>query len=349
MTTAAVPVSRELVFPNKIQFEKEDLTETYGRFVAEPLERGWGDTIGNSLRRILLSSLEGAAVTAVKIAGARHEFTTIKGVREDAMQILMNLKKLRLKMYSQGPETLYLQVEKSGEVKASAITATPNVEILNKDLVICTIEPGVKLDIELEVLRGRGYCSSENNKREGRLSGFIAMDTLFSPVVKVNYDVAHARVGQVTDYDKLSLDVWTDGSLSPQDAIAKSLSILSGLTGVLLGAFSTGGEAKTSGADVAGDGLHDVTEQIGKSTSAADYSQVLKDPKTQEVLTQAVETLELAPRTLTCLKVAHIKTVKDLVCKTEEELLAYKNLGEKSLFEVKEKVKELGLNLGMKL
>ncbi|MBI2070871.1 MAG: DNA-directed RNA polymerase subunit alpha [Elusimicrobia bacterium] len=343
-------VNRELVFPSKINFDKESLGANYGRFVAEPLERGWGDTVGNSLRRILLSSLDGVAVTAVKIGGARHEFAALKGVKEDVLHILLNLKKLRLKLFAEGPEILYLQAEKAGEVKAGQIRQTPNVEILNPDLVIATLEPGTKLDIELEVSRGRGYLPAENNHREGRASGFIAVDALFSPVIKVNYDVENSRVGHITDYDKLILDAWTDGSLTPTEALAKSLKILSSLTEVLLGAVANGSSKKEAAAVTTMDdgALHDVTEEIGK-TKTNDYAQALKDPKVQEVLGQPIEALELAPRTLNCLKVAHIKTVKDLVKKAEEELLAYKNFGEKSLTEVKEKVKELGLNLGMKI
>ncbi|MBI4062805.1 MAG: DNA-directed RNA polymerase subunit alpha [Elusimicrobia bacterium] len=348
--TTPVQLSRELIFPTKINFHKETLTERYGRFVAEPLERGWGDTVGNSLRRILLSSLEGVAVTAVKVAGAKHEFAALKGVQEDVLHIILNLKRLRLKLFSDGPEILYLQADKAGEVKASAIRETPNAEVINRDLVIATLEPGAKLDIELEVSRGRGYLPSELNKREGRPAGFLVVDALFSPIVKINYDVENARVGHITDYDRLNLDIWTDGSLSPSDALSKALTILSSLTGTLLTAVSGNGAAKAGRAgsiEEAGE-LHDITEEIGK-TKTSDYAHALRDPKVQELLVQPIETLELAPRTLNCLKVAHIKTIRDLVKKGEEELLAYKNFGEKSLTEVKEKIKELGLDLGLKI
>ncbi len=343
MTLAA----KELVFPTKIYFEKEGLTATYGRFIAEPLERGWGHTIGNSLRRILLSAMDGAAVTAVKIEGVRHEFSTIRGVKEDVLNVLLNLKKLRLKLFSEGPETLYLKGEKAGEVKAGHIGTSPNVEMLNTDLTIATIESGVKLDMEIEVSRGRGYLPSESNKREGRPVGFIATDAIFSPVIKVNYDVENARVGHVTDYDKLVLDIWTDGSLSPTEALNKSLKILASLTETLTLAVGNGTSKKEQMPALEGS-PHDITEEIGQ-THQVDYSQVLKDPKVQEALGQSIETLELGPRTLNCLKVAHIKTVRDLVKKTEDEILAYKNFGEKSLSEVKEKVKELGLTLGMRI
>lgn len=342
-TIVQTSATRELVFPTEISFVKDTLTPTFGRFVAEPLERGWGHTVGNSLRRVLLSSLEGAAVTAVKISGVRHEFSTLRGVKEDVLRILLNLKKLRLKMLSHGPETLYLQWEKAGEVKAGHIRETSNVEILNKDLVIATLEPGSKIDIELEVSMGRGYLPSEANKREGRAVGYIATDAIFSPVYKVNYDVSNARVGHMTDYDKLIMDVWTDGSVTPVEAVAKSLKILNGLSETLQNALDGGKkESMAEGTP------HDVTEEIGKA-KAHDYSQVLKDPKVVEVLNQPIETLDLAPRTLNCLKVAHIKTVKDLVRKTEEELDLYKNFGDKSLMEVREKVKSLGLALGMKI
>lgn len=337
--------SKELVFPTKIYFNKEGLTPTYGRFVAEPLERGWGHTVGNSLRRILLSSLDGAAVTAVKIEGVRHEFSTLKGVKEDVLTMLLNLKRLRLKLFSEGPETLYLQGSKQGELKASAITASPNVEILTPDLVIATLESGAKLDMELEISRGRGYLSSDNNKWESRPASFMAMDAIFSPVMKVNYDVENARVGHITDYDKLVLDVWTDGTITPAEALNKSLKVLSSLTETLSSAIGNGSKKESPSLEAQ---VHDVTEEIGK-TSQADYSQILKDPKIRETLDQSIETLELGPRTLNCLKVAHIKTVRDLARKTEEEILAYKNFGEKSLAEVKEKVKELGLMLGMRI
>ncbi|MBI4668459.1 MAG: DNA-directed RNA polymerase subunit alpha [Elusimicrobia bacterium] len=343
-------MSKELIFPTRVNFDKEKLTDNYGRFTVEPLERGWGYTIGNSLRRILLSSLDGVAVTAVKIAGVRHEFTALKGVKEDVLHILLNFKKLRLKLFSDGPEILYLQAEKSGEVKASQIRQTPNVEILSKELAIATLEPGAKLDIEIEISRGRGYLPRESNQREGRAAGFIAVDALFSPVVKVNYDVEHARVGHITDYDKLLIDVWTDSSVTPPEAVIKSLKILSGLAGTLLGALSDGGKKNSPAAAPAADeetALHDVTEEIGK-TKTSDYSQALRDPKIQETLNQPIEALELVPRTLNCLKVAHIKIIRELVRKTDEELLAYKNFGEKSLNEVKERLKELGLNIGMK-
>lgn len=346
MSETAVLNTRELVFPNKIHFEKETLTANYGRFVAEPLERGWGHTIGNSLRRILLSSLDGAAVTAVKISGARHEFTTLRGVKEDVLHLILNLKRLRLKLFSEGPEVLYLQPENAGPVKAQEIRTNPNVEILNTDLVIATLEPGAKLDMELEIGRGRGYLPSELNKREGRADGYIAMDSLFSPVVKVNYDIENARVGHITDYDKLILDLWTDGSLAPTEALSKSLKILSNLSEALFEAVTPESASKKGfPAETPG---HDITEEIGKVTSV-DYGQVLKDPKVQEALNQPIETLELAQRTLNCLKVAHIKTIRDLVRKSEEELTAYKNFGEKSLVEVREKIKTLGLTLGMKI
>ncbi|MEK7287377.1 MAG: DNA-directed RNA polymerase subunit alpha [Elusimicrobiota bacterium] len=335
------------MFPSKINFEKESLTANYGRFVAEPLERGWGHTVGNSLRRILLSSLDGAAVTAVKIAGARHEFSALRGVKEDVLHLVLNLKKLRLKLFSEGPETLFLEADKPGLVKAGQIRSTPNIEVLNKDLVIATLEPGAKLDMELEIGRGRGYLPSEQNRREGRVGGFIAMDALFSPVIKINYDVENARVGHITDYDKLVLDVWTDGSLTPTEALSKSLKILSNLSETLLEAVSPDVASKKA-LVMDGTAVHDVTEEIGK-TNAADYDQVLKDPKVQESLNQSIETLELAQRTLNCLKVAHIKTIRDLVRKPEEELKAYKNFGDKSLVEVREKIKVLGLVFGMKI
>lgn len=351
MVETTVLATRDLIFPAKAHFEKETLTPSYGRFVAEPLERGWGHTVGNSLRRILLSSLEGAAVTAVKVAGARHEYSTIRGVKEDVMHILLNFKQLRLKLFSQGPETLYLEWNKQGALKAGAIRQSANIEILTKDLVIANLEAGAKIDFEIEVSRGRGYLPSELNKREGRPAGFIATDAIFSPVIKVNYDVDSARVGHITDYDRLTLDIWTDGSLGPAEALLKSLKILSSLSESFASAIGQNDEKKAGAADALEldmPAVHDITEEIGK-TKAHDYTRLLKDPKIQEFLKQPIETLELTPRTLNCLKVAHVKVVSDLVRKTEEDLITYKNFGDKSLVEVKEKVKEMGLTLGMKL
>src|SRR3989338_5262296 len=217
---------QDFILPEKIEFEKEKLSDRYGKFVAEPFERGYGHTIGNSLRRILLSSLEGAAVTAVRVQGAPHEYSVVRGVQEDVMEIILNLKRLRFKMYSQNPETLKLSVSRKGEVTAEDFQPNQNVEVINKDLVIAHLDPGGKLDLEVEVSRGRGYLPSERNSRPGRPIDSIAADALFSPVTKVYYEVENARVGQITDYDRLILEVWTDGSIAPIDAMAYSAKIL---------------------------------------------------------------------------------------------------------------------------
>src|SRR5574337_806203 len=212
--------------PKRLECELESLTSTYGKFYAEPFERGFGLTIGNALRRILLSAIEGAAVTAVRIAGALHEFSTIPGVKEDATDIILNLKGLRFRLNVDHPKTLYLKVFSEGEVRAEHITPDPDVEILNPDLHIATLEQDGKLELELEVRQGRGYCPAERNKREGQPVDVIAIDSIFSPIRKVNFLVEDTRVGQITDYNKLTMEVWTDGSVLPRDAIAYAAKIL---------------------------------------------------------------------------------------------------------------------------
>ncbi|HVE12429.1 MAG TPA: DNA-directed RNA polymerase subunit alpha, partial [Elusimicrobiota bacterium] len=220
-------VYKELILPQKLAVEEKTMSETYAKFVAEPYERGYGHTVGNSLRRVLLSSLEGAAVTGVRIEGARHEYQALNGVREDVMNILLNLKKLRLKLFSNGPEIVYLNAKKEGPVTAKMIQENSNIEVINKDLVSATLEPGGKLDMEIEISRGRGYVPAEEIQSQANWpAGFLPVDALFSPVVKVHYDVENARVGQVTDYDRLILEVWTDGSVTPADALIRSSKLL---------------------------------------------------------------------------------------------------------------------------
>ncbi|HEX9157500.1 MAG TPA: DNA-directed RNA polymerase subunit alpha, partial [Syntrophales bacterium] len=215
-----------LIKPKALEVEEETLTPTYGRFHVEPLERGFGITIGNSLRRILLSSLQGAAVTAVRMKGVLHEFSTLHGVREDVTDIILNIKELLVKLHSDGPETLRLKADKPGVVKARDIQVNPNVEILNPDHVIATLSEDGELDVEMTVKRGRGYVPAERNREEGQPIGTVPIDALFSPIRKVNYTVSHSRVGQITDYDRLSLEVWTNGNVSPADAIGYAAKIL---------------------------------------------------------------------------------------------------------------------------
>lgn len=317
---------QDFIFPEKIQYDKDKVTDYYGRFVAEPFERGYGHTIGNSLRRILLSSLEGAAVTAVKVAGAPHEFSTVRGVKEDVMEIILNLKQLRFKMYSHNPEILKLTVSRKSQVLANQFVSSSNVEIINKDLVIAHLDPGGKLELEIEVSLGRGYLPSERNKRADRSVDFIAVDALFSPVTKVYYEVENARVGQITDYDRLILEIWTDGSIAPIDAMAYSAKVLKDSVGV----FIPVDEVKTPPPVVF------PMESAEKEIS-------------NEILNKLVSDLDLSVRAANCLRNAKINSIGELVRKTEDELLSYKNFGKKSLDEIKDKLKDMNLSLGMQV
>ncbi len=315
-------ITQGLILPQRLDTDQPTLTNTYGRFIAEPFEKGYGHTIGNSLRRILLSSLEGAAVTAVRVKGAMHEFSSLKGVREDVIHILLNLKKLRVKLYSAGPETLRLKVNRQGEVFARDIEPNNQVEILNPDLVVATLDDGSELELEMEISKGRGYVPAERLKKDGQPLGTIPLDALFSPVTKVHYEVENARVGQMTDYDKLIVEIWTDGSVTPGDALAYSAKILKDSLNI----FITFDEEEVA----------PIAAKVETEESA----------KLEELLSQPVDIIELSVRASNCLKVAKIKIIGDLVSKSEEELLSYKNFGKKSLEEIKERLKELGLSLG---
>lgn len=315
-------ITQGLVLPQRLETDQATLTNTYGRFIAEPFEKGYGHTIGNSLRRILLSSLEGAAVTSVRVKGAMHEFTSLKGVREDVIHILLNLKKLRVKLYGQGPETLTLKIKRQGEIFARDIEPNNQVEILTPDLVIATLDDGAELEIEMEVSKGRGYVSAERLKKDGQPLGTIPLDALFSPVSKVHYEVENARVGQMTDYDKLIVEIWTDGSVTPGDALAFSAKILKDSLSI----FITFDEQEVAPAPTA----------VRSEESA----------KMDELLSQPVDIIELSVRASNCLKVAKIKTIGELVSKSEEELLSFKNFGKKSLDEIRDRLKEMGLSLG---
>jgi len=334
-------IYKELILPQKLAVEEKTATESYAKFVAEPYERGYGHTVGNSMRRVLLSSLEGAAVTGVRIEGARHEYQALTGVREDVMSILLNLKKLRVKLFSNGPETIYLQAKKEGKVTASMIQENSNVEIVNGDLVLANLEPGGKLDMEIEISRGRGYVSADEIQEQANWpAGFLPVDALFSPVTKVHYDVENARVGQVTDYDRLILEIWTDGSINPADALIRSAKLLRESLKIFIpeeeivdqpGQEAYEGEGgELLGGDMGGDG-------------------VALDARLRDVLNQPVDMIELSSRASNCLKVARIKTIRELVTRREEELLAVKNFGKKSLDEIKDRLKDMGLNLGMQV
>jgi DNA-directed RNA polymerase subunit alpha len=314
---------KDLIRPKRLEAEKETLTPFYGKFIAEPFERGFGITIGNSLRLILLSSLQGAAITSVKIDGVLHEFSTVPGVKEDATEMILNLKEVRLKLHTEGSKTIRVKAEGPRDLRAGDIITSDAVEILNPDHHLATLTRDAKLSMEMVVKTGRGYVPAERNKEENQPIGTLPIDAIFSPIRKVNYTVTNARVGQITDYDKLTLEVWTDGSLNPEEAMAYAAKILKDQLSIFI-TFEE--EEETEGAK-------DQEETEGLN----------------ENLFRSVDELELSVRSANCLKHANIKLIGDLVQKTEAEILATKNFGRKSLNEIKEILAEMGLSLGMKL
>jgi len=316
---------KDLIRPKRLEVEKETLTPVYGKFAAEPFERGFGITIGNSLRRILLSSLQGAAIASVKIDGVLHEFSTIPGAKEDVTEIILNLKEVRLKLHTEGPKTIRVKAEGPKVLKAGDIITGDAVEVLNPDHYLATLSRDGKLSMEMVVKMGRGYVSAERNKEENQPIGTIPLDAIFSPIKKVNYAVTNARVGQITDYDKLTLEVWTDGSLNPEEAVAHAAKILK----EQLSIFITFEE-----------------EEEGEMPYSEDEE--AKEGFNENLL-RSVDELELSVRSANCLKHANIKLIGDLVQKTEAEILATKNFGRKSLNEIKEILSEMGLSLGMRL
>jgi DNA-directed RNA polymerase subunit alpha len=316
---------KDLIRPKRLEVEKETLTPFYGKFTAEPFERGLGITIGNSLRRLLLSSLQGAAITSIKIDGVLHEFSTIPGTKEDMTEIILNLKEVRLKLHTEGPKTIRVKAEGPKVLKAGDILTGDAVEILNPDHYIATLSRDAKLSMEMVVKVGRGYVPAERNKEENQPIGTIPMDAIFSPIKKVNYTVTNARVGQITDYDKLTLEVWTDGSLNPEEATAHSAKILKDQLSIFITFEEEEEETET---------YHPEDEE---------------KEGVNENLMRSVDELELSVRSANCLKHANIKLIGDLVQKTEAEILATKNFGRKSLNEIKDILAEMGLSLGMKL
>jgi DNA-directed RNA polymerase subunit alpha len=313
---------RDLIRPKGIQVEKAN--QTYGKFVAEPFERGYGITIGNSLRRILLSSLQGAAITAVRIDGVLHEFSSVPEVLEDVTDIILNLKEVRLKVHGLEPRTVRIQVEGDRKITAGDIIADPQVEILNKDQHICTLSEGGRVNMELTVRTGWGYVSAEQNKTPNMPVGAIPIDAMFSPIRRVNYNVTNARVGQQTDYDRLVLEVWTDGSVAPADAVAYAAKILKEQVSIFIN-FDEEAEPQVE--------------------EASPQNEVLQN----ENLYRSVDELELSVRSANCLQNANIKLIGELVQKSEAEMLKTKNFGRKSLKEIKEILATMGLSLGMKL
>src|SRR5215467_8076173 len=302
--------------PKRLEFERETLTDRFGRFYAQPFERGFGTTVGNAMRRVLLSSIEGAAVTAVKIDGVLHEFSPIPGVVEDATDIILNLKQIPLKMHTDATKTLYLRVDKAGEVRARDIEVDQDIEILEPDAHIATVAEHGKLHMELRVKRGRGYVSADKNFDEDLGIGWIPVDSVHSPIKKVNYLVEAARIGQNTDYDKLTVDVWTNGSVTPRDAVSLSAKLIRDHLNIFIN-------------------LEGGAEMTGATSN--------------ENLDKSVEELELSVRSYNCLKNANIRTIRELVQKTEGEMLKTKNFGRKSLNEIKEILATMGLGLGMRV
>ena len=314
---------RELIRPRRIEIDQDSYTNSYGKFVCEPLERGFGITIGNSLRRILLSSLQGAAVVSVSIEGVRHEFTTIPGVIEDVTDIILNLKEVKLKLLNVEEAVIRIAREGEGEVKAGDIDTDGLVEILNPEKHIATLNKEAKLNMEMVVKSGKGYVPAEKSKNKDTAIGYVPIDAIFSPIQKVNYVVTNARVAQITDYDKLTLEVWTDGSIVPEDAVAYAAKILKEQMTPFIN-FEEEPEP-----------LEEEEEEV--------------EEKLNENLFRPVSELELSVRSANCLKNANISLIGELVQKTEAEMLKTKNFGRKSLNEIKSILEEMGLHLGMKL
>ncbi|MDN4076158.1 MULTISPECIES: DNA-directed RNA polymerase subunit alpha [Fictibacillus] len=292
---------------------------TYGKFVVEPLERGYGTTLGNSLRRILLSSLPGAAVTSIQINGVLHEFSTVEGVVEDVTTIILNLKKLAMKIYSDEDKTLEIDVQGEGVVTAGDITHDSDVEILNPDLHIATLAEGAHFQMKLNAKRGRGYVQAEGNKSDDHPIGVIPVDSIYTPISRVNYQVENTRVGQVTNYDKLTFDIWTDGSIRPEEAVSLGAKIITEHLNIFVG----------------------LTDQAQKAEIMVEKEEDQKE----KVLEMTIEELDLSVRSYNCLKRAGINTVQELANKSEEDMMKVRNLGKKSLEEVQEKLDELGLSL----
>ncbi len=309
--------------PRKVEFDNENITSTYGEYVIEPFEKGFGLTIGNAMRRVLLSSIEGSAVTSVKFDGILHEYSTIPNVFEDALQIIMNIKGLVLRLDGDRPKSIHLEVEGEGEVTANDIVGDADITIFNPKHHIATLAEGGRLKMDMEVRRGRGYVPVEKIRNEDEPIGVIPVDAIFSPVRKVRYEVEDTRVGQQTDYDRLVLEVWTDGSISPNDAVTSAAEILKEHVEIFID-FETAPEIETEIVDE-------------------------EREKLREILVRGVNELELSVRAVNCLEIAEINTIGDLVQKTDQEMLKYRNFGRKSLNEIKAVLEDMGLSLGMDL
>src|SRR6266436_677467 len=301
--------------PKRLTKEEATATDTYAKFIAEPFETGYGHTVGNSLRRVLLSSLEGAAISSIKVDGAMHEFATVEGVVEDVTDIVLNLKKILFKAHTRDPQTLLLSANKEGAVTAADIQLNQNVELVNPDQHICTLDKKKKFEMELEVRIGRGFLTGDENKKAGQPIGVIAIDSLFSPVTRVRYNIEAARVGQRTDYDRLVLEIWTDGRITPDDALTQASAILQ----------------------------HHLDVFVGYDKNAVEFEEVAdkqddEKSRMKKLLNMSVNEIELSVRAANCLNNANITTVGQLAMKTEQEMLKYRNFGKKSLNEIKEKL-----------
>ncbi len=312
--------------PNRLVKDEDTATDTYARFTAEPFEQGFGHTIGNSLRRVLLSSLEGAAITSVRIAGVQHEFATLPGVVEDVTDIVLNLKKVKFIAHGKEPRVLSLNIEQEGVVTAGDIQGDNMFEIVNKKQVICTLDKKVKFDCDIEVQVGRGFKTGDENKRDGAPIGVIAIDSIFSPVSRVKYSVEATRLGQMTDFDKVILDVWTDGRIEPHDGLLQASAILRNHLYVFVNYDD---------------------DAVGFEEAPAEQSE--ENAALKKLLNMSVNEIELSVRAANCLNNANITSVGQLALKTEAEMLKYRNFGKKSLNEIKDKLSELGLGLGMNL
>jgi len=316
---------RDFQMPKRLDCVESEYNDKYGKFIAEPFERGYGVTLGNSLRRILLSSIEGSAVTSIRVDGAQHEFSTISGVMESVSEIILNIKKLVLRSHSKVPKPIYIKTEKKGEIKAGDIICDETIEVLNPDLYIATLSADTKFYMEMEVSRGRGYVPAEMNKKDATTIGTIAIDSIFTPITKVNFNVENTRVGQRTDYDKLVLEIWTNGGIDPKEALLYGSNIMQRHLDV----FVAYGQLPEE----------DEEEEEFSSEEQALY----------EKLCLPISELELSVRSANCLKDANIKTIAELVKKTESELLTFRNFGKKSLTEINDLLKIMGLHLGMKV
>ena len=312
--------------PKRLEVDRESLTDQYGRFYAQPFERGFATTVGNALRRVLLSSIEGAAITAIRVEGVLHEFSPIPGAMEDTTDLILNLKRVPLKMHVEHQKALLLKTSEAGEVRARHITADADIEILDPDAYVATLGQGSTLAVEMRVKQGRGYVSADKNFDEDLSIGWIPLDSVHSPIKKVNYFVENARVGQATDYEKLTLEVWTNGAVTPRDAVGLAAKLLRDHLAIFVN-------------------IEDDESADEAPVEISDQDRELYVDK----LNKSVDELELSVRSYNCLKNANIRTIGELVQKTESEMLKTKNFGRKSLNEIKEILAGMGLSLGMKL